>query len=88
MRRLPLIGLFLLVAFAGPVAWAQDGSAVGKPGSSSVNTDKTRPDAPVGHRQPRASALPSQDNLSDPKDAISREDAALDRKIKSICRGC
>jgi len=53
-----------------------------------MKTDKTRPDAPVGHRQPRAGALPSQDNLSDPKDAISREDAALDRKIKSICRGC
>ena len=87
MRRLPLIGL-LLVAFAGPVAWAQDGSATGKPGSSSVTTDKARADVPIGHRQPRAGDLPSQDNLSNPKDAINREDAALDRRIKSICRGC
>ena len=87
MRRLPLVAL-LLAAFVGPVAWAQAGSAVGKSGSSGVATDKTRPDAPIGHRQPRAGDLPSQDNLSNPKDAINREDAALDRKIKSICRGC
>ena len=87
MRRLPLVAL-LLVAFVGPVAWAQEGSAVGKSGSIGVAADKTRPDAPIGHRQPRAGDLPSQDNLSNPKDAINREDAALDRKIKSICRGC
>jgi hypothetical protein len=32
--------------------------------------------------------VPSEKNLSDPNDAANREDAALDRKIKSICRGC
>jgi hypothetical protein len=26
--------------------------------------------------------------LSNPNDAVNREDAALDKKIKSICRGC
>ena len=44
--------------------------------------------APVGHRQPRASDVPSEKNLSDPNDPLSKENAALDRKIKSICRGC
>ena len=46
------------------------------------------PEAPVGHRQPRADQVPSEKNLSNPNDAVNREDAALDKKIKSICRGC
>ena len=44
--------------------------------------------APVGHRQPRAGDVPDEKNLSDPNDPLSKENAALDRKIKSICRGC
>jgi hypothetical protein len=44
--------------------------------------------APVGHRQPRADQVPSEQNLSNPNDPANKEDAALDRKIKSICRGC
>jgi hypothetical protein len=27
-------------------------------------------------------------NLSDPNNPVNKEDQALDRKIKSICRGC
>ena len=45
-------------------------------------------EAPIGHRQPRASDVPSEKNLTDPNDPLSKENAALDRKIKSICRGC
>ena len=45
-------------------------------------------EAPVGHRQPRAGDLPSEKNLSDPNDPLSKENALLDKKIKSICRGC
>jgi hypothetical protein len=42
--------------------------------------------APVGHRQPRADQIPQD---KDPvADAEKRQDAELDRKIKSICRGC
>jgi len=40
--------------------------------------------APVGHRQPRAADVPtslSQQSLDD-------EDARVDRKINSVCRGC
>ena len=42
--------------------------------------------APVGHRQPRAGDIPPQDR--NPNDPITKEDEALDKKIKSICRGC
>jgi hypothetical protein len=46
------------------------------------------PQAPVGHRQPRLSDVPSEKNVSDPNDPLSKENQALDKKIKSICRGC
>lgn len=41
--------------------------------------------APVGHRQPRARDVPSE-NPGD-LDHIGEEDAAVDRKL-NICRGC
>ena len=46
------------------------------------------PEAPVGHRQPRADQVPSEKNLMDPIDPVNRENAALDRMINGICRGC
>jgi hypothetical protein len=48
------------------------------------------PEAPIGHRQPPpADQVPSEKNLMDnPNDAIDRENAALDRMTKGICRGC
>jgi hypothetical protein len=46
------------------------------------------PEAPVGHRQPRADQVPSEKNLMDPNDPVNRENAALDRMTKGICRGC
>ena len=79
MRK--LITTLALLMF-GSVALAQTG---GK--TTSTNPPPSR-GAPVGHRQPRADQVPSEKNLSDPNDAANREDAALDRKIKSICRGC
>jgi hypothetical protein len=45
--------------------------------------------APVGHRQPRADQVPSEKNLmNDPNDPINRENEALDRMTRGICRGC
>jgi len=32
--------------------------------------------------------VPDEKNLSNPQDQANKEDAALDKKIKSICRGC
>lgn len=50
-------------------------------------TQDARPSggAPVGHRQPQARDVPSQ-NPSD-LERLTEEDAAVDRKL-TICRGC
>ena len=45
------------------------------------------PEAPVGHRQPRADQVPPEDNLMNPKDPVNQENAAIDRML-NICRGC
>jgi hypothetical protein len=88
MRRLITASLLTAAAFlmllGGPVAMAQNSSKSGSSAGSSQTTGGPA-QAPVGHRQPRASDLPSEKNGSAKLDA---EDAALDRKIKSICRGC
>jgi hypothetical protein len=80
MQRLLTTLVFLML---GSAAMAQNST-----GSSSSNQSRALPEAPVGHRQPRADQVPSEKNLSNPNDAANREDAALDKKIKSICRGC
>src|SRR5258708_905945 len=41
-----------------------------------------------GGRQPRADQVPSEQSLMDSNDPINRENAALDRMINGICRGC
>ena len=47
----------------------------------------TRPwSAPVGHRQPRAADVPTSTSVSPPD--LDQEDAHVDRKIRSVCRGC
>jgi len=72
-----------LVVLTGSGAFAQSGSS-----SVPQNSDKSTIQAPVGHRQPRAGDVPNEKNIADPNDALSKENAALDKKIKSICRGC
>lgn len=75
-----------LVVLLGGAAVAQTGGSKGAtPGGAS---SASVPPAPVGHRQPRAGDVPSEKNLSDPNDPLSKENQALDKKIKSICRGC
>ena len=80
MRRLLTTLMFLML---GSVAMAQNNNM-----GSSSNRPSGVPEAPIGHRQPRADQVPNEKNLSNPNDAVNREDAALDKKIKSICRGC
>lgn len=65
------------------LAWAQQ-----QGGSSSMQKNSGVPDAPVGHRQPRRGDVGNEKNISDPNSQANKEDAALDKKIKSICRGC
>ena len=75
-----------LVVLLGGEALAQTGGSKGST-SSGASSGSVLP-APVGHRQPRASDVPSEKNLSDPNTPANKEDALLDKKIKSICRGC
>jgi hypothetical protein len=81
MRKI-ILSMALMVLIGGADAFAQGSSSVSK------NSGGSTVQAPVGHRQPRASDVPSEKNLSDPNDPLSKENRALDRKIKSICRGC
>jgi hypothetical protein len=49
-------------------------------------------EAPVGHRQPKATEVPSGQGQPDLETAAEKKqkelDQALDKKLKSICRGC
>lgn len=79
--------LTLLILFGGAEAIAQSGMNKGS-SSTGQTINGGIPDAPIGHRQPRASDVPDEKTLADPNSAQNKEDAALDKKIKSICRGC
>ena len=85
MRKI-LLSMALVLA-GDPAAYAQGGSSSAPKNSGQPTVQPTIP-APVGHRQPRASDVPDEKSLSDPNDPLSKENAALDKKIKSICRGC
>jgi hypothetical protein len=80
----------LLVLLGAPAAIAQTGGGGSRTGGASTAGTSSGAviEAPIGHRQPRADQVPSEKNLSNPNDPMNKEDAALDRKIKSICRGC
>jgi hypothetical protein len=91
MKRIILATVLALAAGAtaiGETAMAQGGGSSTSMKNSAGSPDRPVVQAPVGHRQPRAGDVPSEKNLSDPNNPANREDAALDRKIKSICRGC
>ena len=84
--RTTILSMTLMVLIGGADAIAQGTSSVPKNSGGGGGGGVIQ--APVGHRQPRVSDVPSEKNLSDPNDPLSRENRALDRKIKSICRGC
>ena len=56
--------------------------------SSTNSGQQLLPDAPVGHRQPRADQVPSENNLMNPNNPMNQDNAAVDRTINGICRGC
>jgi hypothetical protein len=81
-----VLSVALMVLLGMPAAFAQGGTSTMPKSSPSAGGI---PEAPIGHRQPRRADVPSSEkNLNDPNDPLSKENAALDRKIKSICRGC
>jgi hypothetical protein len=81
MRKI-FLSMALVSLIGAPVAFAQGG------GSSTAVKNAGPPPAPIGHRQPRASDVPNEKNIDNPNDLLSKENAALDKKLKSICRGC
>jgi hypothetical protein len=81
MRKI-FLSMALVTLIGAPVALAQSG------GSSTAVKNQGTPPAPVGHRQPRVSDVPNEKNIDNPNDLLSKENAALDKKLKSICRGC
>ncbi|MHC2437786.1 hypothetical protein [Bradyrhizobium sp. USDA 4451] len=93
MRKTVLLMALMMVAAGAPQlgmsqigisqAWAQQ-----QGGSSSMQKNSGVPEAPIGHRQPRRGDVGAEKNISDPNSQANKEDAALDKKIKSICRGC
>jgi hypothetical protein len=86
--RKTILSIALLVLIGGADAFAQGSSSVPKNSGGSGSGAGGTIQAPVGHRQPRASDVPNEKPLNDPNDPLSKENALLDRKIKSICRGC
>ena len=88
MKKL-IIGLAVLVVVGEASALAQSRNKnMGSMGSSSDSASRPSVQAPVGHRQPRAGDVPDDKDLGGMNDSMSRDDVALDRKLKSICRGC
>jgi hypothetical protein len=88
MRKL-ITTIALLALFDTSVAIAQTVGSGNRAAPPLTNAGQQLvPEAPVGHRQPRADQVPSEKNLADPNDPINQENAALDRMINGICRGC
>ncbi|EAQ33741.1 hypothetical protein NB311A_18898 [Nitrobacter sp. Nb-311A] len=85
MNKIIALAAFWALTVA-PAALAQYEA---RDGLSGLNVDKSsRFNAPIGHRQPRPSDLPPDSASTDNPTPIDPADAALKRKIKSICRGC
>ena len=86
--RTTILSIALVVLIGGADVFAQGSSSVPKNSGGTGGGGGGVIQAPVGHRQPRVGDVPSEKNLSDPNDPLSKENRDLDRKIKSICRGC
>lgn len=90
MRKLiPVMMAFSMfgisVALAQNTAPGMTTGAGSSSNSSSSSSKAAVPPAPVGHRQPRANEVPA---AAENAYSESAQDKELDRKIKSICRGC
>ena len=88
MRKL-ITTIVLLTLVDSSVALAQPARSLNPAAPPPMNSDQQLlPEAPVGHRQPRADQVPSEKNLMNPNDQVNQENAAVDRMINGICRGC
>jgi len=83
--RKALLSMTLVLAIGIPGGFAQSGGG----SSTAVKNSPGIPTAPIGHRQPRAADFSDEKtSLNNPNDVLARENALLDKKLKSICRGC
>lgn len=89
-KSIPIMVVFSV--FGISVALAQNttpGMTTGAGSSANSSSSSSKagriPEAPVGHRQPKASDVPTG---AEGTYSESAQDKELDRKIKSICRGC
>ena len=78
-----IIAMAFLMVVGAPAAMAQGTNS----GSSMSKSGGGVPQAPIGHRQPRLSDLPPE-TMEAERPKVDPADAARDRKIRSICRGC
>jgi hypothetical protein len=76
-----------LALIGASAAAAQQGTKDGSYDPSATQSSPYLNNAPVGHRQPRLSDLPPETREAE-RPKVDPADAALDRKIRSICRGC
>jgi hypothetical protein len=75
------VRVMIVAIAAGLIVLASDVSNT----AVAANTDRVP--APEGQRQPSARDVPAgQDNSAE--QAMKKMDQDLDRKVKSICRGC
>jgi hypothetical protein len=90
--RAPIVAIIGLTVLGTSLASAQMGTNSGSSGGLSAPANPTVPpslgsgptvQAPVGHFQPRRDSVPNENPYAE-----SADEKALDRKIKSICRGC
>jgi len=87
MRKL-ITTIAVLALVDSSAAIAQTAGSKNPAAPPLTNSAQLLPEAPVGHRQPRADQVPPEKNLMDPNDPVNQENAALDRMINGICRGC
>jgi len=88
MKKLIIATTILTLAGSATALAQSGGSGAGAGGVGSTANPSSGKNAigqaPVGHLQPRPIPGKSESSI----DKIDPADAALDRKIKSICRGC
>jgi hypothetical protein len=85
--RKALLSMALIVLIGAPAGFAQSGGGSSTAVKNSGGGGGSVLPAPVGHRQPRAADVPDEKNVN-PNDFLAKENATLDKKLKSICRGC
>jgi hypothetical protein len=89
MRKLiTTIALLALVDTSPAIAQAAGSRNRATPPATNSGQQLPPTAAPVGHRQPRADQVPSEKDPMNPNDPVNQENAALDRMINGICRGC